>query len=50
MARGIYGQYIYIDKPRNVVIATHGADRNFRDDGVSDQNTAIFRAISESLD
>ena len=50
MARGIYGQYIYIDMPRNVVIATHGADRKFRDNGVSEKNTAIFRAIAESLD
>lgn len=50
LARGIYGQYIYIDQTRNVVIATHGADRNFRDDGVSDTHTAIFRAIAESLD
>jgi CubicO group peptidase (beta-lactamase class C family) len=50
LARGIYGQYIYVDQTRNVVIATHGADRNFRDDGVSDQNIAMFRAIAESLD
>ena len=50
MARGIYGQYIYIDRGRNVVIATHAADRRFREDGVTDQNTAIFHAIAESLD
>ncbi|MCO4848358.1 MAG: serine hydrolase [Yoonia sp.] len=50
LARGIYGQYIYIDQGRNVVVATHGADRNFRDDGVADENIAMFRAIAESLD
>ncbi len=50
LARGIYGQYIYVDQGRNVVIATHGADRNFREDGVSDANIAMFRAIAESLD
>lgn len=50
MARGIYGQYIYIDRPRNVVIATHGADRSFREDGASEQNIAVFTAIAESLD
>lgn len=50
LARGIYGQYIYIDRTRNVVIATHAADRKFRDEGVSDTNTAIFRKIAESLD
>ena len=49
MARGIYGQYIYIDTARNVVIATNAADRRFREDGVSDQNIAIFREIARSL-
>ena len=50
MARGIYGQYIYIDRPRGVVIAVNGADRNFREDGASDSNIAMFRAIAEGLD
>lgn len=49
MARGIYGQYIYIDRTRNVVIATHAADRKFREDGAFSQNLAAFRAIAESL-
>ncbi|MCX7561082.1 serine hydrolase [Sulfitobacter sp. F26204] len=49
MARGIYGQYIYIDTARNVVIATNAADRNFRETGVSSQNVAIFRQIAETL-
>ncbi len=50
MARGIYGQYIYIDQPRNVVIASHAADRKFREAGAFDQNLAAFREIAESLD
>ena len=49
MARGIYGQYVYIDRPAGVVIVVNSADRNFRDDGVSDQNVAIFRDIVRSL-
>lgn len=49
MARGIYGQYIYIDSARGVVIATNAADRKFRDAGVSDKNVEIFRAIAQSL-
>lgn len=49
MARGIYGQYIYIDAPRGVVIATNGADRGFREPGVDDGNIRIFRLIAESL-
>lgn len=49
MARGIYGQYLYIDQGRGVVIATNGADRGFRNDGVDEGNTAIFRHIAENL-
>ena len=50
MGRGIYGQYIYIDQPKNVVIVLNSGDRNFRDDGVDRQNEDMFRAIAESLD
>ncbi len=49
MARGIYGQYIYIDTQRGVVIATNAADRKFREDGVAEQNVAIFREIAQNL-
>lgn len=50
LGRGIYGQYIYIDRPRGVVIAVNSADRQFREDGVSDQNIAMFRQIAESFE
>jgi len=50
MARGVYGQYIYINSAAGVVIATNAADRNFREPGVSDQNIAIFRQISAELE
>ncbi|MAP13925.1 MAG: 6-aminohexanoate hydrolase [Oceanibulbus sp.] len=49
MARGIYGQYIYVDTARDVVIATNAADRKFREAGVSDQNIKIFRQIAASV-
>ena len=49
MARGIYGQYIYIDTARGVVIATNAADRQFRDAGVSERNVDIFRLIAKSV-
>ena len=49
MARGIYGQYVYVDRVNDVVIATTGADRRFREDGVHEENVRIFRAIAESL-
>lgn len=48
-ARGVYGQYIYFDQPRGVVIVTTGADRGFRDPGVSDNNIEMFRKIAQSL-
>jgi len=50
MGRGIYGQYLYIDTPRGVVIAVNGADRAFREDGVNERNVAMFRQIAEALD
>lgn len=49
MARGIYGQYIYIDPGRDVVIVATGADRAFRQQGVHDSNIAIFRSIAAAL-
>ena len=49
MARGIYGQYVYIDTARGVVIATNAADRQFRETGVSQTNVDIFRLIARSL-
>lgn len=49
LARGIYGQYIYVDQVNGVVIATNAADRLFREPGVADENIRIFRLIAESL-
>lgn len=48
-ARGIYGQYIYIDTARGVVIALNSADRGFRGDGVNKGNIDMFRHIAASL-
>ncbi|MRU14808.1 serine hydrolase [Roseovarius sp. A21] len=49
MARGIYGQYIYIDQARDVVIVVTAADRQFREDGVHEANVAMMRRIAEAL-
>lgn len=49
MAHGVYGQYIYIDLNRDVVIATNAADHRFSEYGVSQQNIDIFRLIAASL-
>lgn len=45
---GVYGQYIYINRPTGVVIAVNSADRKFKETGVTDQNIALFRAISKA--
>jgi CubicO group peptidase (beta-lactamase class C family) len=47
--RGIYGQYLYFDQPRGVLITTTGADRQFRDPGVNEANIEMFRKIAQSL-
>ena len=49
MARGIYGQYIYIDQDRDAVIVVTGADRGFRGDGVHEENVAMMRRIAAAL-
>lgn len=49
MARGIYGQYIYIDQAHDVVIVTTAADRQFREDGIHDANVAMLRHIADAL-
>lgn len=49
MAQGIYGQFIYINRPAGVVIAVNAADVKFLNDGVEDRNIFIYRAIADSL-
>lgn len=48
-ARGIYGQYIYINSENNVVVAANSADREFEEEGSFEQNLAMFRAIADEL-
>lgn len=48
-AQGIYGQYIWIDRARNIVIVVNAADRGFEDPGVSEGNIALFRRIADNL-
>jgi CubicO group peptidase (beta-lactamase class C family) len=49
LARGIYGQYIYINEPENVVIVTNSADRQFREPGIDPSNVEMFRLITGNL-
>jgi CubicO group peptidase (beta-lactamase class C family) len=48
-AHGVYGQYIYINRPLGVVIATNAADRGFKNAGVSNANIEAMRAIARGL-
>ncbi|GKY88940.1 serine hydrolase domain-containing protein [Sinisalibacter aestuarii] len=48
-AQGVYGQYIWIDRAADVVIAINAADRGFLDPGVQDGNIGKMRAIVEAV-
>ncbi len=49
IARGIYGQYVYVNTRAGVVVAVNSADRQFRAPGAQAQMVAMFRAIAESI-
>ncbi len=46
MARGIYGQYIYISPRNDTVIVVNAADRGFEEPGVDAENVAMLQAIA----
>ncbi len=48
-ALGVYGQYIYINRPLGVVIASNAADRGFKNEGVGAANIEIMRLIARGL-
>lgn len=50
LARGVYGQYVYVDRANGVVIALNGADRNFREDGAGDDVLQMLRRIATGLE
>jgi CubicO group peptidase (beta-lactamase class C family) len=49
LARGIYGQFVYVNRPAGVVIAMNSADRGFARPGVFVSTVAMFREIAASL-
>ncbi len=48
-ARGIYGQFVWIDPARGVVIAVNAADPAFRVPGTEAAAVAMFRRVSAAL-
>ncbi len=46
LARGVYGQYLYIDQTRNVVIVVTAADRPFNAPGRHRDNLDFLRRLS----
>jgi CubicO group peptidase (beta-lactamase class C family) len=48
MAQGIYGQYIWIDRERDIVVVVNAADRGFEEPGVDAANLAMLRALGEA--
>lgn len=49
LANGVYGQYLYVDPSKNLVIVQTAADLKFRDPGVEQSNLDYFRKIADSL-
>ncbi|MEO0939234.1 MAG: serine hydrolase [Pseudomonadota bacterium] len=50
LGRGIYGQYLYLDRSAGVVIVVTAADRQFRDPGAHDQNIDMLRQITGKVE
>lgn len=46
---GIYGQVMYLDRERDVLVITTAADRRFREAGSTDERIAMFRKIARAL-
>ncbi|MGP6089543.1 serine hydrolase domain-containing protein [Antarctobacter jejuensis] len=46
MARGIYGQYVYVDRASATVVALTGADLKFREAGAFDDALKMFRRLA----
>jgi CubicO group peptidase (beta-lactamase class C family) len=49
LARGVYGQYVYVNRPAGVVVALNSADRGFAAPGVFVDVVGRFRDIARGL-
>ncbi len=48
-ARGVYGQYIWIDRNSDAVVVVNAAHRGFREEGAHEENVEMMRAIARGL-
>lgn len=49
MAIGVYGQWIYVNPARQVIIVKAGADPNFMEKGYELRHVEFFRALAEDM-
>ncbi|MEL6206873.1 MAG: serine hydrolase [Pseudomonadota bacterium] len=49
MGRGVYGQYLYIDRVRDVVVVLTAANRRFREPGQTDRAIAMLRDLADAV-
>lgn len=50
LARGIYGQYLWIDRAQDVVIVKTAAHRGFRDPGASERDIRFMRSLAAAME
>ena len=50
IGRGVYGQYLLIDRARDVVVAVNAADRSFREPGAQEAALTTLRAIADATE
>ncbi len=49
MAIGVYGQWIYVNPSKQVIIVKTGADPNFMEKGYELKHVAFFRAVADKI-
>lgn len=50
LARGVYGQYVYVNQPAEVVVAINSADRDFLEAGAFGETLTMFRQLAADLE
>ena len=49
MAIGVYGQWIYVNPPKQVIIVKTSADPDFMEPGYELKHVEFFRAIANGI-